>query len=140
MEFPGLKPLEAQQGSGDLTVQGDFIAKEEFVGAGTIGGAHRQDGAEGSYLAGGRAGGHIIVEGDFLHSKDSILAPAGSGQDFYQHRFHASARLVFRKQVFQHFEELAFVFAYQDDGVREHTVTGAVAGRVVFALRSDGAF
>ncbi len=81
-----------------------------------------------------------MVEGDLLHSPDSILAPAGGGDGVYQHGFGRGAGLVFLYEGVEQFEETAGEFGFQNDGFREQTMAGAVAGRVAFAFRGDGAF
>jgi hypothetical protein len=53
-EVSGLELLEAEEGSGDLAVEGDFVAQEEFVGAHTFGGASEsEDGSKGRRFWGG---------------------------------------------------------------------------------------
>jgi hypothetical protein len=124
-----------------LAVQGDLIAQEEFMGANALRGvAQSEDGAERTGFLGGIARGDVMVEGDLLHSPDSILAPAGCGDGVHQHGFGGSAGLVFFDQGVEKFQETAGELCFQNDGFREQTMTGAVAGGVAFALRSDRAF
>ena len=105
LEFLSLELLEAEEGSGDLAVEGDFVAQEEFVGAHAFGGvAPGQDGAQ-RRVIGGRGRGYLMVEGDFLHSPDAPLTPAGGGDVFDQEFLGGSARVVFLKEALDQFEE-----------------------------------
>jgi hypothetical protein len=91
-----LQLLEAEEGAGDLAVESDFVAQEEFVGADTFWGTvQSQDGPQGRRVGCGGGRGHIVVEGDFLHSPDSILTPAGGGDGLDHHGLGGSAGLVF---------------------------------------------
>ncbi len=46
-EFSGLKLLEAEEGSGDLAIEGDLVAEQKLVGADAFGGdAQSEDRAE----------------------------------------------------------------------------------------------
>jgi hypothetical protein len=47
---------------------------------------------------------------------------------------------VFFYEGVEKFEETTRELGFQNDGFREQTMTGRIAGGVVFALRSDGAF
>jgi hypothetical protein len=62
LELLCLELQEADEGSGDLAVEGDLVAQEEFVGAHAVGGIFPgQDGAERRIVGdGGR--GHLVVE------------------------------------------------------------------------------
>ena len=42
-EFSGLQLLEAKEGSGDLAVEGDLVAEEEFVSANAFTGAAQSE-------------------------------------------------------------------------------------------------
>ena len=130
--------MEAEEGSGDLTVEGDVIADQEFVDADTFGGAvQSQKGTKRGGIGGGGRG-NVVVEGDFLHSPDPVLAPAGGGQDVHHHDFGGRLGLVFFEEVFDQFDKTICPFDFQNDGLREDTMTGTVARGVEFALRSDG--
>ena len=67
-----------------------------------------------------------MVEGDLLHTPDSILPPAGCGDGVYQHDLGGGLRLVFFDEGVQKFEETAGELGFQDDGFREQTMTGAL--------------
>jgi len=81
-----------------------------------------------------------VIEGDFLHSPDTVLTPAGGGDGFHQHGFGGRTRLVFVEEFVEQREELLFLLIFQDDSLGEQPMAGAVAGGVEFALRGDGTF
>jgi hypothetical protein len=136
-----LELLEAEEGAGDLAVEGDLVAQEKFVDANALrGGAQSEDCTERTRFFGGIARGDVMVECDLLHGPDSILPPARCGDGVYQHDLGGSLRLVFFEEGFQKFQETAGELGLQNNGFREQTMTGRVAGGVAFALRGDGAF
>jgi hypothetical protein len=47
---------------------------------------------------------------------------------------------VFIEEFIEQFVELGGVFFFQDQGVGEPTVTGAVPGRIALSLRGEGSF
>jgi hypothetical protein len=135
-----LELLEAEEGSGDLPVEGDLIAQEEFVGANAFGGVSpRQQGAQ-RRVIGGRWQSYLVVEGDLLHSPNSPLTPAGGGDVFHQESLGGGARVVFLEEAFHEFDEAAGVLGFQHDGFRKESMAGTVAGGDEFSFRSDGAF
>jgi hypothetical protein len=134
-----LQLVEAEEGTGDLTVESNLVAEEEFVGADAVGGsAQRQDGKEGIH-GGGGARFNVVVKSDFLHSQDSTLPQVSGGCGFHQHGFSRRARLAFFLEIVQELEEAAAVLGFEDDGFRERTVTGTVARGVEFARGRGGA-
>jgi hypothetical protein len=74
-----------------------------------------------------------------LHSSDAPLTPARSGDVFDQEFLGGSARIVFLKEAFDQFEELAGFLGFQNDVFRKETMTGTVAGGGDFSLKADGA-
>ncbi len=81
-----------------------------------------------------------MVESDFLHSPNSALAPTGCGYGVDQHSFGWRLRLMFFEQLLEKFKEIALLFDFQNDGFRQETMAGAVAGRVVLSLGGDWRF
>ncbi len=79
LEFLDLELQQGEEASGDLAIEGDFVAQEDLVDAHAVGGIFPgQDGAQRRIVGdGGR--GHLVVEGDLLHSPDAPLTPAGGG-------------------------------------------------------------
>ena len=45
---------------------------------------------------------------------------------------------MFFEELVEELKKAAGILGFQDDGFREQTMTGAVAGGIAFALRSDG--
>jgi hypothetical protein len=104
-----LELLEAEEGSGDLAVEGDFVAQKEFVSTNAFDGiSPRQDGTQGRVIGGGGRG-YLMIEGDLLHSPDAPLTPAGGGDVFDQEFLGWSAGVVFLKEALDQFDEAAGV-------------------------------
>jgi hypothetical protein len=137
---PVLKLLEAEEGSRDLAVEGDLVAQEEFVGANAFGGiSPSQDGTQRRVIGGGRRG-DLMVKSDLLHSPDAPLTPASGGDVFNQQSLGWRARIVLLKEALDQFDEPGRILSFQDDGFREESMTGTVAGGDEFSFRGGGAF
>jgi hypothetical protein len=75
---PVLELLKAEKGSGDLAVEGDFVAEQEFVGANAlVASAKGHDRAQGGIFRVAGDGGDVIVEVGLLDAPNSRLTPAG---------------------------------------------------------------
>jgi hypothetical protein len=90
-----LQLLEAEEGSGDLEVEGDFEMEKELVGADAVViGAEGQGGAHGGVFGIGGDGVDVDIEVRFLDAPNSLLPPAGRDDGFHEHGLGWSAGLM----------------------------------------------
>ena len=71
---------------------------------------------------------------DFLKAQDAQIAPAGDGHGFDEGRFSSGTGLELRDEAVEEFLEAILGLAFEDDGLREHAMTGAIAGRDVLTF------
>lgn len=131
---------EAGEGSGELAVEGDFVAEEELGRAGGfVGAAEGEDGADGGGSDVGRLESHVAIEGGLLEAPDTELTPACGDHGLDESELGGGARLMLVNEVGEEVVEAAGGFFGEDDGGGEESVAEAVAGGVEFAFRGDGA-
>src|SRR6185437_1983667 len=94
--------------------------------------------AEGGAEVGGLFLDFVLEAGGF-HGPDALLAPVGDGHGFDQGKGRLASGLEALLERGEEGEEVLTVLAGEDDRAREDAVAAAVAGRVAFALRRDGA-
>ncbi len=139
--LPGLKSQKTDQGSGELAVEGDFVAQQdvgraESLGRAPQGGEHADVGW--SYIR--ILERHVPVHGGFLRSPDSELAPASYGHGFDQADLGRGIGLIFVHEFHEQVEKAVLAFFVQDNGFRQKAMAGAVAGGVFLSVFGDGAF
>ncbi len=128
------------EGSGELAVEGDVVAEEEFGRAGGgVGAAEGEEDLDGFGAEAGVLQGDVAVERCFLGSPDAELAPAGGGHGLDEQELGLGGGLVFGIEVGEEGAEAVFGFAFEDYGFGEESVTVGVAGGVLLALRGGGA-
>jgi hypothetical protein len=108
-----LKLLEAEEGSGDLAVEGDLVAEQEFVRADTFWGrSEGEDGAEGGGVSVDVTGGDVVVKVFFLHAPDPAATPISYGDGFHQHDLGCADGLMIGNQFVEQVEESAGVLLF----------------------------
>ena len=76
------------KGSGELAVEGGFVALGEIEHAGVISEVAEDDGGPNGWGIGGVVlAGHFEIEAGFLDAPDAHLTPAGDGHGFDERGF-----------------------------------------------------
>jgi hypothetical protein len=100
---------------GDLAVEGDFEAEQEFVGANAlVAGAKGFDGALGGIFGGGGDGGDVIVEVGLLDAPNSPLPPVGRDYGFHQQGLGGRGGFMLVQKFIEELMKLGGVFGFQD--------------------------
>ena len=103
-------------GAAELAIEGGFVAEQQVEDAGGVG---------------------VEIDESFLNAPDAHHAPAGDGHGFDQQGLGGVGRLEFGGECRKEPGEALLGFAFEDDGLSEHAVAGAVAGGVAFAGGGD---
>ncbi len=128
------------EGSGELAVEGDVVTEKEFGRAGAgVSAAEGEEDLHGFATEAGVLQSDVAVEGDLLGSPDAHLAPAGGGHGLDEQKLGLGGWLVFGVELGEERAEAVFVFAVEDYGFGEESVTVGVAGGVFLAFRGGGA-
>jgi hypothetical protein len=144
--------MDGGLGSHKLAVVGGFVAVEQVQDAGVTGeGAEGQGGSDDGREVGGGVpieivfartveAGHFQLDGCFLNSPDTHLAPAGYCHRFDVIHFCGVAGLNLIREGFEELLEAILGFAAEDDATAEDSVADGILRDGGFAFGGDGAF
>lgn len=135
--FNGAKLQERVEGTGELTVEGGFVAEEEVEDAGVVGQVLEDRGGAVGGFSGRGLVVHFEIQGGLLDIERAEIAPAGDGHGVDQGCLGGGAGLEFGGEAGVELLEAIFGLAFEDDEFGEEAVADAVLRRDGFAFGRD---